>query len=140
MLNKRATLGKVYSQKARKLICSTVIGYYHLIYHEERVAPKDRACTEVIYLVAHYSNQCTQYIVCHSQTLSALGLIAFNISTRTGAYTESDKALCGKSLATTDYLVHGYNIVLYWQITVQEHIAISLSITPYPNLNITCVC
>ena len=40
-------------------------------------------------------------LVCHSQTLSAQGLIAFSISV--AAYTESDKALHGKSLATTDY-------------------------------------
>ena len=40
-------------------------------------------------------------LVCRSQTPSAQGLIAFSISV--AAYTESDKALRGKSLATTDY-------------------------------------
>ena len=36
-------------------------------------------------------------VLCHSQTLSVQGLITF------GAYTECNKALHRKSLATTDY-------------------------------------
>ena len=42
-------------------------------------------------------------LVCCSQTLSVQGLTAVSINTRTGACTESDNALRGKSLATTDH-------------------------------------
>ena len=47
-------------------------------------------------------------IVCRRQTLSAQGLIPSSISARTLALILAvpDKALSGKSLATTDYYVY----------------------------------